>query len=136
MTSNPFQAELQRRQLARSATRTNEQRMAALELFAVSLDGRRLEAIRKLHPAIAEQLEAMHEANLKAKARAWEERHSRRRSAKNAPRPFLLSLSRFLWPNSRTIPVPATVRYCASARPRLSTGHPNNSLLKRPISCW
>jgi hypothetical protein len=74
--TNPFEAELQRRRAARSATRTNEQRVAALELFAVSMDGHRLEQIRKLHPRIAQELERRHEANLEAKAKAWEERQA------------------------------------------------------------
>src|SRR5262245_30020249 len=75
MTSNPFQIELQRRQAAKSAHRTNEQRIAALGMVLLKADGRgKLEQIRKLHPALVRDLEAMHEATLKAKARAWDER--------------------------------------------------------------
>jgi hypothetical protein len=67
MNQNPFEEELRKRQLARSATRTHEQRMQALELFSVSMDGRRLEAVRRISPQIAQWLERKHEANLKAK---------------------------------------------------------------------
>jgi len=47
-------------------------------MVLVRADGRgKLEQIRKLHPALVRDLEAMHEANLTAKAKAWEERTAR-----------------------------------------------------------
>jgi len=77
MTSNPFAAELERRRAAKSAIRTPEQRLQALELFSVSMDGHRLEKLRQISAPLAAWIERKHEANLEAKARAWEERTAR-----------------------------------------------------------
>ena len=80
MTENPFAAELQRRRLARSATITPEKRIRALELFAVSPDGHRLEALRKISAPLADWSERKHEANLEAKAKAWDLAEQKERS--------------------------------------------------------
>src|SRR5215813_5537184 len=75
--SNPFTAELQRRAEARVAHLSPEQRMErrlrAFQLLVVRNDGK-LEQIRKLHPALADQLDAMQSAHEEAKRKAFEER--------------------------------------------------------------
>jgi hypothetical protein len=78
---NPFEQELARRRAAKTAHLTPQQiaerRARALEFFSVSMDGHRLEKLRKISAPLAAWIERKHEANLAAKAKAWEERTAR-----------------------------------------------------------